>query len=134
MDINSIITKEEFENIKELNYSTFNTYLIRLIKLCVEESLKSIPSIMTHLTSQISYLKGLSDDFYKNNKDLDTDSNRKIMAQAIETIESENPGKSYTEILKLAAPKARKIISKVNQVPEPKKVELKQFESRLGKL
>ena len=134
MEINSIITKEEYDKVKGLDYDIFSKYIIRLVKLCVEESLKSLPSVMTHLSSQAAYLSGLSAKFYKDNKDLDTKPNRKIMAQAIESIEGNNPGKSYPKILTLAAKDARNIISKVNQASEHGNIDLKQFDSHLGKL
>lgn len=134
MDISSVITKEEFDKVKDFNYDTLNDYVTKLVKLCVEESLKALPSVMTHLSSQAAYLSGLSTEFYKNNKDLDTKSNRRIMAQSIESVEGDSPGKTYAEILDLAAPKARDIISKLNQTPEHKDVDIKQFESHLGKL
>ena len=132
MDINQVITKEEYDKLKDFSYDQFSMYLTRMVKLCVEESLKALPSVMTHLSSQASYLKGTSDKFYGNNKDLDK--NRKIMAQNIEVIESENPGKSIDGILKLAAVKSREVISKLNQTVEHKNVDIEKFDSHLGKL
>lgn len=135
MNIDQIITKEEFDKIEKFDYDTLVRFVTRLVKFNVEESLKTLPLVMTHLSSQAAYLRELSTEFYKANKDLNTPDNKKIMSQTIEAMEGENPGKTYEEVLRLAAIKARDIISKVNQTPVAKdKPELKQFESHLGKL
>ena len=134
MDINSIITEEEFEELEGFDYDILNKYLTRIIKLCVEESLKSLPAVMTHLSSQAAYLKSLSDNFYIKNKDLDTTQNRKIVAQTIESVEAKNPGKKYQEILNLAAPMARKMISITSNNPGSDNIQLKEFDSKLGNL
>ena len=134
MDINSVITKEEYNNIKQFDYDTFSMYLTKIVKLCVEESLKAIPSVMTHLSSQAGYLKDLSDKFYKNNKDLAE--HRKIVAQTIEGIEGNNPGKPYAEILELAAVKSREVIANINKTSfgPNKNIDLEKFDGHLGKL
>ena len=109
MKIQEIITESEFNTIKYLSYDKFCDIASRFIKLCVEESLKAIPQVITHLANQTAYLKQLSDDFYSNNKDLVE--HKKLVAQVIEKIEAENPGKSYKEILSLAAPRAKHLLS-----------------------
>jgi hypothetical protein len=132
MDINSVITREEYTKVENLNYDQFCNYLMKLVKLCVEESLKSLPFVLTHLSSQVAYLKGLSDEFYKQNKDLNQ--HRKLMVQTIESVEGENPGKTYEEILKIAAGRARKVIAEMSKVTDTKPIELKQFDSKLKAL
>jgi len=132
MDINSIITKEEYNNTRQLSYEQFTTYLTKVIKMSVEEALKTLPFVLTHLSSQAAYLKELSDNFYKNNKDLDK--HRKIVVREIERAESENPGKKYEEILEIAAVGARRVIAELGRVTDFNPKELERFDSHLGKL
>jgi hypothetical protein len=56
------------------------------------------------------------------------------MAQTIESVEGENPGKTYEEILKIAAGRARKVIAEMSKVTATKPIELKQFDSKLKAL
>ena len=136
MDIKSIITEEEFNNAKgkDLTYDKFCDLIKGLVKLSVEESLRALPTVMTSLSNQASYLKGISDDFYSKNKDLNNEKNRKIVAETIERIESKNPGKKYSEILALAADEARGIISKVKKSSVDGDIELGKYDSRLKDL
>ena len=135
MDINSVITKEEYSSVKELDYEQACTYITKIVKLSVEESLKALPPVITHLASKAASLKELSDNFYKANKDLSK--HRDVVTQVIERVQGENPGKSYKEILQDAAPKARSIISRLprdsGESVNPRK-NMEKFDSRLGKL
>jgi len=105
MDISSIVSREEFEKTTKLTYDQFCDFASRIIKKSVEESLRALPAVMTHIGSQVAYLKGLSDNFYDANKDLNA--HRPIVAQVMETIEAENPGLSYEQVIKQAGPIAR---------------------------
>ena len=132
MKIDDIITEAEYNSIKELKYDQFCIYMSRLVKLCVEEALKALPFVLTHLSNQAVYLKEMSDKFYVDNKDLAK--HRKIMAQEIEKAEGKNPGKKYEEVVEIAAIEARKIVANMGKVTDfnPKKIE--RFDSHLGKL
>jgi len=132
MDINSVVTREEYNNMRNLNYDQFCGYLMKLVKLCVEESLRSLPSVMVHLSSQAAYLKSLSDKFYADNKDLSE--HRGIVTKVIEKMEAMNPGETYEEVLKLAAEEARKIVSNIPEETSFGPRNLKQFDSHLRRL
>lgn len=132
MDISSVITREDYNGMKDLNYDQFCGYLMKLIKVCVEESLKSLPSVLTHLSNQVAYLKSLSDEFYKSNKDLNK--HRKLMTQVIMSVEGRNPGMKYKEILEIAAKEARVIISEMDKTTDFNPKDLPHFDSHLGKL
>ena len=114
MDINSIITREEYESMERPSYDQFYGFLMKAVKLSVEESLKALPHVMTHLANQVNYLKDLSTKFYEDNKDLVD--HKQIVAQTIEQVESDNPGILYEEILKIAAVKAKETLNKINKV------------------
>lgn len=111
MDLKSIITREEYESMGNLSYDQFCGFIMKVVKLSVEESLKALPHVMTHLAKQIDYLKKLSVKFYQDNKDLAN--HRPFVAQVIEQVESENSGKPYEEILDMAARRAREALSKM---------------------
>lgn len=132
IDINSVITKEEYEATRELTYDQFCNYLIKLVKLCTEESLKALPTVITHLTNQAAYLKNLTNKFYKTNPDLAK--NRKLVARVIEKVEAENPGMTYEELLKESAARARKIIPEMARIPKENPKDLKTFDKRLNDL
>lgn len=132
MDIESVITREEYEKVDVLNYDQFCTYLRHLVKLCVEESLKSLPNVMSHISAQAAYLKDMSNKFYKDNKDLMP--YKRLVAETIEKLEAENPGLSYEDILKKAAVQAKQTISKIDSIKSEKPSELKQFDSKLKEL
>ena len=132
MDIKSVITEEEYNSVDKLNYSRFCDFIRRLVKLCVEESLKSLPAVITHLSAQAAYLKGLSDSFYKENKDLGL--HRNIVTAVIQSVESDNPGKSYEEILQLAAPLARERIRLLKNSTDSERGELIDYDWKLKKL
>lgn len=132
MDINSVITREEYNKSSDLNYDQFCGFLMKLVKLCVEESLRSLPAVLTHLSSQAAYLKDLSDGFYKVNKDLNK--HRKLMTQVIQSVEGRNPGMPYDDILKIAAEEARVIISEMGKTTDFNPKDLPHFDSKLKEL
>lgn len=123
MNIDSIITREEFNSMKNPNYDKLCSLLMKTIKLSVEESLKALPHVMMHLSAQAIYLKELSSKFYIDNKDLA--SNKTLVAKFIEQAEAENPGKSYEDILKIVAVKTREVLSKLNTETKPFNSKLK---------
>lgn len=111
MDIQSIITRKEYEGIKDVSYDQFCGFIMKVVKLSVEESLKALPHVMTHLSKQIDYLKKLSIKFYTDNKDLVN--HKPFVAKIIEQVEAENPGKAYEKVLEIAAEKAREALAKI---------------------
>ena len=132
MNIDQIITREEYDNIKTLSYDHFRGFMTKLIKLCVEESLKALPQVQAHVVANASYLRKVTNDFYDKNKDLTK--HKRLVAETIEKIEGENPGMSYTEILKLTAPKVREIIHQLGNVSAGGKINLRAFDNKLKDL
>lgn len=113
MDINSVITNDEYKSIKTLNYDQFCMFLMRVVKLSVEESLKALPHVMAHLSKQTDYLRSLSAKFYADNKDLIN--HKPLVAQIIEQVEAENPGSLYEKILEISATRAREAIARMSK-------------------
>lgn len=112
---NIYITREEYATIAKEggSYEAVN-YLAGLItKRCVEQMFTMLPSVIHNLVGQAAVMKGLSEKFYTENKDL-LDHKMEV-AQAIEAIQSENPGLKMEELLRRAAPLVRqRIISSSN--------------------
>lgn len=74
-------------------------------KLASEGVLRSIPDIVRNNIEIVSSLKRASEDFYTTNKDLVPF--KKVVATVFEEVASSNPGKSYSDLMKLTAPEAR---------------------------
>jgi hypothetical protein len=132
MNVESIITEQEYNSIRQVSYKDFTVYTMRLVKLCVEESLKTLPSVINHLSRQASYLKDLSDAFYDKNKDLID--HKPLVASVIESIEIENPGLKYGEILEKAAPEARRKIEILSKIKDQDRRPLTEYDSKLKEL
>lgn len=129
MKIEEIITEQEYKSVKTLTYDQFCIYTTRLIKKCVEESLKSLPGVIQHLSAQITYLKTLSEEFYKKNKDLVP--HKKLMADLVEKAENDNPGLRYEKVIEIAAGEARKAISNTKPKEGPGRRQLDFYDKRL---
>lgn len=115
MSIRTIISREEYESMKGYpDYDQFCSYIMQIVKLAVEESLKILPQTMSHLSKQVDYLKMLSTKFYSENKDLVP--HKPLVAKTIEQVESENPGMPYEDILKISATKARSLVSEASKI------------------
>ena len=131
MDIDSIITEQEYNNMRNLSYDQFCIYIRRLVKLAVEESLKTLPTVVTHLAAQAAYLKELSDNFYKQNPDLAKE--KMLMARCLEKVEGENPGLKYEDLLPKAARLARSRIS-AGKILEGGREKLDEYDKRLDEI
>ena len=105
MDFESIITRQEYESLGRLSYDGFKVYTAKIVKLAVEESLKALPAVMTHLSGQAAYLRELSEKFYKDNPELSQ--HRPLVSKLIERTEANNPGMSYENVLSIAANEAK---------------------------
>jgi len=79
-----------------------------LIHIAVQEALKVLPIVNENLVRRSAVLHKKSEEFYTSNQDLLE--HKPVVAQVIERIESENPGLSFDEVLKRAAPEARTAI------------------------
>lgn len=132
MDIESVITEQEYNSIRNLPYKDFTIYAMRFVKLCVEESLKALPTVLDHLAKQAAYLKELSDKFYKNNKDLAQ--HKRLVVTVIEKVEANNPGMEYSEILEKVVPEARRRISMLEEIKDEDRKPISDYDSRLGEL
>jgi hypothetical protein len=111
------ITRDEYNRFMTLkDYEAMN-YLAGLItKRCVEQMFVMLPSVIHNLVGQAALMKGLSEKFYTDNKDL-LDHKMEV-AQAIEAIQSANPGMKMEELLRRAAPLVRERIVAVGNAKD----------------
>ena len=109
MKVEDVITRSDFNSLRNISYEQFCDLISKIAKLCVEESLKQLPHVITGLVNHASYLKALSEEFYKNNPDLARD--KVMVSKVIEQVEAKNPGMKIENILTLAAPKAREALT-----------------------
>ena len=115
MNIDNIITREDYEKMgSKMTYEQLTEFVAGIVKKSVEVSLRALPSVMSHLTQQAAYLRGITDKFYAANKDLEA--HRPMVAKVIEATEGENPALSYKQVLDLAGPKARAEILKMEKL------------------
>jgi len=132
MDIESVVTKREYKNAKNLSYEDFCSFLEKLVKLSVEESLKILPFVVIHLSKQAGYVRDLTTKFYDKNKNLKD--KKELLERVIEKVESENPGMSYEDILDKAAEKANKIIPLMKNPLKLKRRDIKKVDELLRDL
>jgi hypothetical protein len=132
LNIDDIITEAEYNELGKLTYNQFKMYTTRLVKLCVEESLKALPSVITHLANHADYMKNLSNKFYNENKDLNN--YRRLVSNIIQHVEANNPGRSYEDVLEEAKEKSRKVISMLKLKEDKDPRDLANFDSILRNL
>ena len=133
MNIEQVITREEHKLIKELTYDQVCEYIMRIVKLSVEEALKVLPAVVNHVANQVTYINQVSDDFYKDHPNLAK--NKKMVAQMIEKAESDNPGQSYGKLLESIAPQAKLKLAELSNIGTKKgSKELDDLDNSLGKL
>lgn len=114
MDVSSIISREEFESFKSISYEQFLEVISNIVKLSVEESLRVLPMVVTHLAKQSTYISNLSEKFYKENPDLVN--HKELVSKTVEQVEKENPGKTYKEILSISLPRIRGNINQFSRI------------------
>jgi len=114
MDIESVITRQEYESLGRLSYDGFKVYTAKIVKLAVEEALKALPAVMSHLSQQAAYLRELSDEFYKNNPELAN--HKPLVSQIIERTEAANPGMAYKDVLSKASSEAKLHLGQLSNI------------------
>lgn len=133
MRVKDIITEEQFEHIGELTYEDALMIVSKLIRVSAEESLKMLPTVMSHMTKQAAHLRDISEKFYLNHPELQM--NKKMVAEIIEKVESENPGQSYEKILELTVPIAQSRLKTLKSVhTKIGSKSLEDLDDGLGKL
>lgn len=75
-------------------------------KMATESVLLTIPDIVKSTTEILNTLKEASDNFYKENEDLKPF--KKVVAAVFEDIHSQNPDKSYEDIMKIVGDESRR--------------------------
>ena len=87
-----------------------------IISEAVETMMRLLPSIIGNLLKQASSLHDLKEQFYSDNSDLNN--HRPVVAKVIEEFELKNPGGDIKELLKKAAPEARRRIKGVRAIEQ----------------
>lgn len=102
-------------------------------KLCqkaTEDALRTVPQVVDHLTKQAFYLRKLSSEFYRQNKDLAA--HRSVVTQVIEQMEAHNPELSYEDLLKKAAPEVRNRLKDMPNMSSGERPRLDDLDKKLG--
>jgi hypothetical protein len=97
-------------------------------KVLGEGVLKSIPDIVRANVNAMNELQRASDEFYAANEDLKPF--KKVVATVFEEISSENPGKTYKEILPKVSEEARKRLELHKTVTQQKAPRLPNSKGR----
>lgn len=97
-----------------MSYEEFNEMINEIVSSSVEQSLKMIPGVVDYMVRHATYLNQLSTDFYEKYPELAE--HKGVVTKVLEQVESENPGKSYEELLNKTVPKAKEIISGRNKI------------------
>ena len=98
----------------------------------VEATLRMLPGVVGQLIMRGEQVHNLQKEFYATHKDLQEHKN--LVAQTIQKVEAQHPGKKFSDILEMAAGEARTKISKISQVSltADKKPELEQLDHLAG--
>jgi hypothetical protein len=100
------LTKEEFEKIS--SYEVFNEVLSRLFNKAIETAMISTPALAAQLIKRGLAMKQLAAEFFENNPELAA--HRSILEKVVMEVDAANPGATYEDILKKAAPIAKEKI------------------------
>lgn len=101
----------------QLTSDDFEEILKDVMTQTSEHVLKMIPNVVSYIVKQSSYLKQLSEDFYLKHPELNN--HKDLVTKLVQQTETENPGKSFEEILNLVAPKAKQHLKQFEQASDP---------------
>lgn len=109
------LTADEFNKIvKEGNLAFLNEVLTRVHNHAVETAMLRTPALAANLIKTSASLKTLTDNFIKDNPGFKD--NMPLVQEIVQRVESENPGLTYTEVLKLSVPRINEAISKLVKI------------------
>jgi hypothetical protein len=114
-------TQEEFTKILAGDLVTFNEVLSRIYNKSVEDTIKATPEITAKLIKTSISIRSIVDQF--NNNHPEFKGHEDLVRQAIQEVELENPGATYEDIFKKAAPRITNAIQYSN-VPTQEKGQL----------
>jgi hypothetical protein len=103
-----LFTEEEFSawQNRKLDYDLTHELALLLVYKAVEEMLRVLPGVIQTLVRRTVMLRDLTDKFYADNKDLVD--HKEIVARVIEGLELKSPQIDLEQLLKEAAPLARR--------------------------
>lgn len=130
-----IVTKEfvDLINKGQVSVKDLDNLLLKSEQRAVEHMLQILPNVIDYLIRQTGYIKKLGDDFYNKHQDLAN--HKQEVSKILETVEAENPGKPYEELLQLAAPRAREHLKKMGKFTSKMETpDLERMDSNLGNL
>lgn len=103
-----LFTKSEFAawQERELDYELAHELALLLVYKTVEEMLRILPGVIQSLVRRTVMLRDITDKFYADNKDLVD--YKDVVARVIEVLEIKSPQMDLEQLLKEAAPAARR--------------------------
>lgn len=103
-----LFTEDEFNawQNRSHNYELAHELAVLLVYKAVEEMLRVLPGVIQNLVRRTVMLRDLTDHFYADNKDLVD--HKDIVARVIEGLELKSPQIDLEQLLKEAAPLARR--------------------------
>lgn len=111
-----LFTEAEFNTWQQrsCDYELAHELCCLLVYKSIEEMLRILPGVIQNLVKHTIMLRDLTDRFYTENKDLAD--HKDIVARVIEGLELKAPGIDLEQLLKEAAPLARRQIRLSKQV------------------
>lgn len=107
----------------------------RLCQRAVEEALRTVPSVVDHVTKQAFFLRKMSSKFYEEHPELAE--HKELVTKTIEELEGSNPGLSFESLVAKAGVETKKKLKDMKKLtPDvdldpPKR---KQMDSKLGEI
>ena len=103
-----LFTESEFAawQERELDYDLAHELALLLVYKTVEEMLRILPGVIQNLVRRATMLRDITDKFYEDNPDLVD--HKVVVAKVIEGLELKSPQINLEQLLKEAAPLARR--------------------------
>jgi len=117
-----------------LEANDLDMMLYQTQKAAVEQALKMIPGVVSHVNRQAVYLKKLSTKFYEDHSDLMDE--KPAVSRMIEQVEAEHPGIGYDKVLSMAAERTRENLHHIKNTKKKEKgsFALTDIDHSLGEL
>lgn len=104
-----LVNSEELVKLNVLmSHEELEAFLENFLKVCVEETLRAIPSAISHLVNSATTMKSLSENFYKDNPDLVD--HRALVTKTMEGIEGRHPELGLKSLLEKTGVKAKQVL------------------------
>ena len=102
------------EDIEAIVREVLDEQLESILLKAVERSMLALPEVVGRLLDEKATMRKLATKFYGDNADFK--SHKNIVSSVLSQCETDNPGLTYTDVLKKAKPEIKRRIAQVGKV------------------